>query len=54
MNALTLADLLSPEIIVNTVNPGLCHSGLLRESDGIKGCLLTYVMTTLVPLNKNS
>jgi hypothetical protein len=41
MNALTLADLLGPEIIVNTVNPGLCHSGLLRESVGIKGCLLT-------------
>ncbi|KAJ9117678.1 hypothetical protein QFC24_006392 [Naganishia onofrii] len=43
MNALTLADLLGPEIIVNTVNPGLCHSGLLRESVGIKGCLLTLL-----------
>ncbi|KAJ9113047.1 hypothetical protein QFC22_006143 [Naganishia vaughanmartiniae] len=40
MNAFILADLLCPDIIVNAVHPGLCHSSLMRESVGLKGCLI--------------
>ncbi|KAJ9094239.1 hypothetical protein QFC21_006065 [Naganishia friedmannii] len=40
MNAFILADLLGSEVIVNAVHPGLCHSGLMRESVGINGCLI--------------
>jgi hypothetical protein len=39
MNAFVLADLIGPDVIVNSINPGFCHSGLMRESVGIKGLI---------------
>jgi hypothetical protein len=37
LNAFTLADLAGPTIVVNSINPGFCHSGLMRETTGIAG-----------------
>ncbi|KAJ9091156.1 hypothetical protein QFC20_007714 [Naganishia adeliensis] len=37
LNVQTLADLAGPEIIVNAINPGFCHSSLTRDSVGIQG-----------------
>lgn len=39
MNTFVLADLIGPEITVNSINPGFCHSGLMRESVGIRGMI---------------
>lgn len=37
LNSFILADLAGPDVIVNSINPGFCHSGLMRESTGIAG-----------------
>ncbi|KAJ9113045.1 hypothetical protein QFC22_006141 [Naganishia vaughanmartiniae] len=39
MNVFVLAELIGPDVVVNAINPGFCHSGLMRETVGIKGML---------------
>ncbi|GHJ88877.1 hypothetical protein NliqN6_5279 [Naganishia liquefaciens] len=47
LNAFTLAELAGSNVIVNSINPGFCHSGLMRESTGIAG-LMGYLLKLLI------
>lgn len=43
LDGFTLAKIAGDDVIVNTINPGFCHSELTRDLSGIQGLFVKFV-----------
>ena len=43
LDGFTLAKIAGDDVIVNTINPGFCHSELTRDLSGLQGLFVKFV-----------